>query len=133
MVVGHRGGGERYRGREVSDLAVAKVAAKDLQAMGYRAYVDRTRDQAVNTPPRDLNGDGQIDHVDEFSAHAFANRHHADLLVSIHFDASTDPTVHGTHGLLPGASLLAAEREAGKAAHQQRIQFGPAGRIWRHQ
>ena len=80
-------------------LAVAKVAAKDLQAMGYRVYVDRRRDQAVNTPPRDLNADGQIDHVDEFSARTlFANRHHADLLVSIHFDASTNEGIHGTHG-----------------------------------
>lgn len=80
-------------------LQVAKKAAHYLTAMGYRVYLTRTRDQAVNTPARDQNHDGTIDHVDEFDArNLFANRHHADVFVSIHFDGSSDPTVHGTHG-----------------------------------
>jgi N-acetylmuramoyl-L-alanine amidase len=80
-------------------LQVAKRTATFLQAAGYSVFLTRTRDQAVNTPPRDLNGDGAIDHVDELDARTlFANRHHADVFVSIHFDASTDPTMHGTHG-----------------------------------
>ncbi|HLJ67285.1 MAG TPA: N-acetylmuramoyl-L-alanine amidase [Chloroflexota bacterium] len=80
-------------------LAVARLAARDLQRLGFRVYLTRTRDQAVNTPPRDLNHDGKIDHVDELDArNLFANRHHADLFVSIHFDGSGDSSVHGTHG-----------------------------------
>ena len=80
-------------------LQVAKKAATFLRAMGYRVYLTRTRDTAVNVPPRDLNHDGKVDHVDEFDARTlFANRHHADVFVSIHFDGSSDPTIRGTHG-----------------------------------
>ena len=80
-------------------LEVAKKAAVYLKSMGYRVYLTRTRDQAVNTPARDLNHDGKIDHVDEFDARTlFANSHHANVFVSIHFDGSSDPTVRGTHG-----------------------------------
>ncbi len=80
-------------------LEVAKKAATDLEALGYRVYLTRTSDQPVNTPPRDLNHDGKIDHVDEFDARTLAaNRRHADVFVSIHFDGSTDPTIRGTHG-----------------------------------
>jgi N-acetylmuramoyl-L-alanine amidase len=67
--------------------------------MGYQVYLTRTKDQRVNTPQRDLNRDGKIDKIDEFNARTqFANRHHADVFVSIHFDGSTDPSLHGTHG-----------------------------------
>lgn len=80
-------------------LRVALAAAVDLRRMGYTVYLTRTRDQSVNVPPRDLNRDGKIDHVDEYNARTlFANRHRADVFVSIHFDGSTDPTMHGTHG-----------------------------------
>jgi N-acetylmuramoyl-L-alanine amidase len=80
-------------------LVVATQAATDLRKMGYRVYLTRTRDQPVNTPPHDWNGDGKIDKVDEYSArNVFANRHHADVFVSIHFDGSSDPSVRGTHG-----------------------------------
>jgi N-acetylmuramoyl-L-alanine amidase len=80
-------------------LQVAKGAQADLRSMGYTVYLTRTRDQAVNTPPRDLNHDGKIDSADEFTARTtFANRHHADVLVSIHFDGSPDTSMHGTHG-----------------------------------
>jgi N-acetylmuramoyl-L-alanine amidase len=80
-------------------LQVAKKAASYLKGMGYRVYLTRTHDGVVNTPARDLNHDGKIDHVDEIEArNLFANSHHADVFVSIHFDGSTDPTVRGTHG-----------------------------------
>jgi N-acetylmuramoyl-L-alanine amidase len=80
-------------------LQVAQRAEIDLRAMGYQVYLTRTRDQGVNTPPRDLNHDGHVDHVDELDArNLFANRHHADLIVSIHFDGIGDPSIHGTHG-----------------------------------
>jgi len=84
---------------KVLTLQVALRARSALQAMGYRVYLDRTQDQDVNSPPHDLNHDGVIDKVDEYDARTlFANRHHADVFVSIHFDASADPSIHGTHG-----------------------------------
>jgi N-acetylmuramoyl-L-alanine amidase len=80
-------------------LQVASRAADGLRAMGYRVFLTRTRDQGVNTPPRDLNHDGAINHVDEMVArNIFANRHHADIFISVHFDASASPDIHGTHG-----------------------------------
>jgi N-acetylmuramoyl-L-alanine amidase len=81
-------------------LAVAKATAADLKAMGYLVYLTRTRDQAVNWPARDLNHDGQIDQLDDLDARTlFANRHHADVFVSIHFDdAGAATQIHGTHG-----------------------------------
>ena len=81
-------------------LEVAKAAAADLKQMGYRVYLTRTKDQAVNWPPRDLNHDHLVDQLDDLDARTlFANRHHADLLVSIHFDGiSGAPDLHGTHG-----------------------------------
>lgn len=80
-------------------LRVARKAAGYLKAMGYRVYLTRTTDRAVNTPARDRNHDGKIDRVDEFDARTlFADSQHADVFVSIHFDGSSDPTVRGTHG-----------------------------------
>ncbi|GAC1521205.1 MAG: hypothetical protein NVS2B16_28670 [Chloroflexota bacterium] len=79
-------------------LQVAERTGAYLKAMGYRVYLTRTRDREVNLPPRDVNHDGKIDHADELVArNIFANRHHADAFVSIHFDASTSPDIHGTH------------------------------------
>lgn len=84
---------------KILTLQVAKLAAADLQRVGYRVFLTRSRDQGVNTPPRDLNHDGVIDHADEFMArNLFANRHHADVFVSIHFDASLSQETRGTHG-----------------------------------
>src|SRR5947209_3814962 len=58
-------------------LRVAEASATDLRKMGYRVYLTRRRDQDVNTPPRDVNGDGKINHVDELVArNVFANTHH---------------------------------------------------------
>lgn len=80
-------------------LEVARLSAGALRHMGYTVFLTRTKDQPVNTPPRDWNGDGKISKVDEYSArNSFANRHHADVFVSIHFDGSTDGSIHGTHG-----------------------------------
>jgi N-acetylmuramoyl-L-alanine amidase len=80
-------------------LLIAKLTAVDLQKMGFSVYLTRTKDQPVNTPPRDWNGDGKISKVDELMARAqFANRHHGDIFVAIHFDGSLDQTMHGTHG-----------------------------------
>ena len=80
-------------------LKVALATATDLRAAGYRVFLTRTTDRHVNTPPRDWNHDGRIDHLDEMNARTvFANQHHADVFVSIHFDGSTNESIRGTHG-----------------------------------
>lgn len=79
-------------------LKIALATAKDLRSMGYKVFLTRTKDRAVNTPPRDLNGDGVVDELDDLDARAlFANHHHAAILVSIHLDAGA-PSSHGPHG-----------------------------------
>jgi N-acetylmuramoyl-L-alanine amidase len=84
---------------KILTLQVAARTAADLRALGYRVYLTRSRDQGANMPPRDLNHDGKVDRVDEYDARTlFANRSHGDVFVSIHFDASADPSIHGTHG-----------------------------------
>lgn len=83
---------------KILTLRIARAAAIDLRRQGYIVYLTRTRDQAVNTPPHDLNHDGKIDELDDLDARTlFANRHHANILVSIHLDAGA-PSSHGTHG-----------------------------------
>jgi N-acetylmuramoyl-L-alanine amidase len=80
---------------------VASQAAKDLRAMGYTVYLTRRASGLqANDPLRDLNGDGTIDQLDDYDARTlFADRHHADVFVSIHFDgAAGAPEMHGTHG-----------------------------------
>jgi N-acetylmuramoyl-L-alanine amidase len=80
-------------------LKVGLLAASYLRGMGYTVYLTRTGDQHVNIPPRDLNHDGTINHIDEFDARTlFANHRHADVFVSIHFDGNGDTSLHGTHG-----------------------------------
>lgn len=93
-------------------LAVAFAARRVLQGWGYRVYLTRTTDQRVNWPQRDRNGDRKIDHIDEYDARTlFANRRRADVFVSIHFDGSTDPSLHGTHGYYsPGRPFWRASR-----------------------
>lgn len=80
---------------------VATATAKDLRAMGYTVFLTRkSAGLQANYPQRDLNHDGDIDQLDDYDARTlFANRHHADVFVSIHFDgAAGDPSMHGTHG-----------------------------------
>lgn len=83
---------------KILTVQVAQRAATDLRKMGYAVYLTRTRDALVNLPPRDLNHDGLVDDLDDLDARTlFADRHHADVFVSVHFDGG-DPSVHGTHG-----------------------------------
>lgn len=80
---------------------VATQTARDLRETGYTVYLTRkSANVQANYPQRDLNHDGVIDQLDDYDARTlFADRHHADLFVSIHFDgAAGDPAMHGTHG-----------------------------------
>lgn len=77
-------------------LELALKTAKMLRQAGYYTLLTRTRDQAVNTPPRDYNHDGRIDGIDEAEARVvFANAHHARIFVSMHFNASSSASAGG--------------------------------------
>jgi N-acetylmuramoyl-L-alanine amidase len=77
-------------------LELAKRTARLLRKAGYRVFLTRTTDQAVNTPPRDYNHDGLIDGIDEAEARVvFANRHHARIFVSMHVNATSASQTHG--------------------------------------
>jgi N-acetylmuramoyl-L-alanine amidase len=80
---------------------VATQTAKDLRKMGYTVYLTRKSAQLqANYPERDLNHDGSIDQLDDYDARTlFADHHHADVFLSIHFDGDAeDSAMHGTHG-----------------------------------
>src|SRR5579884_452015 len=85
-------------------LPVAKMLSDDLQAAGYRTVLTRTDD----TPPgggQDKTGDGKVDLADDLQARVDrANDAGAAILVSIHFNGSTD------HGLRGPAIYYSASR-----------------------
>ena len=59
-----------------------------LEARGFRVYLIRDADYALNPELLDVNEDGQVDHVDEMQARVDAvNALDADLLLSIHLNA----------------------------------------------
>lgn len=77
-------------------LELALRVAGTLRRDGFSVYLTRTSDRAVNIPPRDYNHDGQVDEVDELEARvAFANRHHANLFVSLHVNGSDSADSRG--------------------------------------
>ena len=77
-------------------LDVAQRLQRHLAEMGYRAVLTRTEDRPVNDPPRDLNGDGEIDIADELQARNDAiNESGAEIFVSIHFNGYSPTSRHG--------------------------------------
>jgi N-acetylmuramoyl-L-alanine amidase len=79
------------------NLKIALKLAALLTAGGYTPVLTRDSDRQVNTAGADLNGDGVVDNNDDLQARVdIANRAHADILVSIHNDSSSNPGVHGT-------------------------------------
>ncbi len=106
---GHGGwdSGAAARGLEEKNitLALAKATGKRLRAAGYRVYLTRSTDRAVNVPPhnyirkaqatRSLSSDQRRD-VNELEARvAFSNAHHANVYVAMHVNSSPDPGVGG--------------------------------------
>lgn len=75
-------------------LAIGLKTAALLRTAGFRVALSRTTDGspnqwAVNNPPRDLNGDGLINDIDDVQARInLANAAHAQVLLSIHLNAS---------------------------------------------
>ncbi len=82
------GGGAR--GEAAVALAIAKRTRKLLLARGYRVAMTRT-----GPTIRLGNGNGNIARA------RFCNRRHAALMVRIHADGATDPSLHGVSTLVP--------------------------------
>jgi N-acetylmuramoyl-L-alanine amidase len=114
-------------------LAIAMLTAPLLQQAGYRVVLSRTADApsdqwAVNNPPRDLNGDGEVDGIDDVQARInIANQAHADLLLSIHLNAhslpngSADPTFSGVTTLFDPDRTFSADNKRFAGLVQQEM------------
>jgi N-acetylmuramoyl-L-alanine amidase len=102
------GGGAH--GEAAVALAIAQRARRLLLARGYRVAMTRTG------PTIHLgDGDGNIARA------RFCNRRHAALMVRIHADGSSDPSLHGVSTLVPAwhrgwtADIYARSVRAGRA------------------
>ena len=110
-------------GEKTYTLDLAKRTAPLLQQAGYSVVLSRTSEAtsdqwAVNNPPRDLNGDGEIDSIDDVQARIdIANGVHADLLLSIHLNAhslpngAADPSFSGVTTLYDPDRTFSAENK----------------------
>ncbi|MCL4465431.1 MAG: N-acetylmuramoyl-L-alanine amidase [Chloroflexi bacterium] len=79
------------------NLAIAIRLAELLRGEGYRVVLTREADKAVNDPPQDRNGDGQIDDHDELQARVdIVNASGARVFVSVHSNGFPDPAESGT-------------------------------------
>lgn len=80
-----------------ANLAIALRLAELLRADGYQVVLTRDSDKAVNDPPQDWTGDGQVNSRDELQARVdIANAAGASVFVSIHNNGSTSPAQSGT-------------------------------------
>lgn len=79
------------------NLRIALKLADLLSAGGYTPVLTRSSDRQVDVQGRDLNGNGVVNTDDDLQARVdIANAAHADILVSIHNDSSTDTSQRGT-------------------------------------
>ncbi len=70
-------------------LRLGLQTAELLRGQGYRVVLTREGDYSPNNPPRDLNGDAEIDENDDLQARIErANQSKADLFLSIHINSS---------------------------------------------
>jgi N-acetylmuramoyl-L-alanine amidase len=71
-------------------LQLSMATATLLQQSGFKVVLTRSGDTAANDPPEDLNGDGEINELDDLQARLnLANNSKADLLLSLHINSST--------------------------------------------
>ena len=86
-----------WLGEKTFTLDIGLRTAALLKTEGYKVVLSRDQEAPatqwpVNYPPRDLNGDGKIDDIDDVQARInIANQAHADILLSIHLNAATGP------------------------------------------
>jgi len=91
-------------------LAIAKDLEQRLKERGFKVILTRTDDHEVNINDVDANQDGQVEvggsssqesqhagQLDEMQSRIdVCNDGRADLLISVHVDGSSDPTVRGS-------------------------------------
>lgn len=96
-------------------LAVANRLSAILRADGYRVVMARTRDSSVVKLSPDDTADGAMKasaaHRDLLARIACANAAQASVLLSIHFDAFSDPSVGGSETFYDAARPFAAENK----------------------
>lgn len=79
------------------NLRVALLLAGMLKEANYRVVMTRADDTIVNTSRQDLNGDGALTVEDDLQARVdIINEGQADLLLSIHHNASGSTPMRGT-------------------------------------
>ncbi|TAK25993.1 MAG: hypothetical protein EPO26_01200 [Chloroflexota bacterium] len=87
--------GKRYVERDLA-LTLARQVSDHLQRSGYRVMLTRASNAAVNGKAADTTGDGKVDVADELQARIdLANGASASVLVSIHFNGSTERKLRG--------------------------------------
>ena len=70
------------------NLEIALCLRAELETRGYRTLLTRDGDYALNREGKDVNGDGQVDFLDELQARVdMINAAKADLFLSIHQNA----------------------------------------------
>jgi N-acetylmuramoyl-L-alanine amidase len=100
--------GRRLIEKELT-LAVARQTAEHLQRAGYRATLLRPDDASAHRG-LDRNGDGKVDLADDLQARVDrANEAGAAILLSIHFNGSTDRSLRGPEIYYSAARPFAAE------------------------
>jgi len=78
------------------NLALGLCVHDELVRRGYRVLLTRDGDYMLNADREDVNGDGEVNHVDEAQARVdMINAAGADLLLSIHQNNFKDDTASG--------------------------------------
>jgi N-acetylmuramoyl-L-alanine amidase len=112
-VVGSAGGRQIFE--KDATLAVAKQLSTILRADGYRVVMARTRDSSVvKLSPEDSTAGSlkaSAEHRDLLARTACANAAEASVLLSIHFDAFSDPSVGGSGTFYDAARPFVAENK----------------------
>lgn len=88
-------------------LATGLDLLADLRAEGYRVVMSRIDDRLVVAAGAGDLSDGEMtltgEHNDTSARIACANAAHADILIALHFDAFSDPTVGGSETIYDSA------------------------------
>jgi N-acetylmuramoyl-L-alanine amidase len=112
-VVGSVGGRQVFE--KDATLAVANRLNAILRANGYRVVMARTRDTSVVKLSPNDSADGSLkasaEHRDLLARTACANAAHASVLISIHFDSFSDPSVGGSETFYDAARTFTAENK----------------------
>ncbi len=114
-------------------LATGLDLLADLRADGFRVVMSRIDDRLVTVATPDDVGAGQLtltgEHDDTAARIACADAARADMLISLHFNAFSDPTVGGSETIYDSARPFSAanERLAGLAQRDVLAQFDASG------